>query len=39
MNNRCPDDPLAAGNRIFKRWSKSNDAKVTISGNLVRCKA
>jgi len=39
MNNRCPDEPLAAGNRVFNRLRRSKAEEVTIEGSRVRCNA
>jgi hypothetical protein len=39
MKRRCPDEPRAAGKRVFNRCSKSRAAKVTIEGRRVRWSA
>jgi hypothetical protein len=39
MNRRWPDEPRAAGNRVFSRCSSCRAAKVTMDGNRVRCRA
>jgi hypothetical protein len=39
MNSRWPDDPRAAGNRVFSRCRRRRAAKVTIEGRRVRWSA
>ena len=39
MKRRWPDDPRAAGKRVFNRWRRSKAAKVTIFGRRVRWSA
>jgi hypothetical protein len=39
MNRRCPDEPRAAGKRVFRRCRRRRAAKVTTGGRRVRWRA
>jgi len=39
INNRCPEEPLAAGNRALSLERRNSAVNVTAECNRVRCRA